>query len=160
MVEGVEMGERRIARSKFSLFHHSIFPFSQMKTPLMVLAFFISCLVFPLDSYSKGGGHGGGGHGGGRGSGSRGSGHHGSHHGGHHGGGGVHGGSGNYYYGYFPAAFIGYGYGVYAYRNGCTSCHPRPTGERCKYLEHNAMIDEYLRDEKNGLNWRLRYITP
>jgi hypothetical protein len=132
----------------------------KIRTLFVILTFFISGLVFPLDSYSKGGGHGGGGHGGG----GRGGGHHGGHHGGqqgsHHGGHKGHGGGGSYYYGYFVPAVIGYGYGAYAYSSGCNSCHPGVTGERCKHLEHNAMIEEYLRDEGYGPYWRLKNITP
>jgi len=99
------------------------------------------------------GGHGGGGHGGG---------HHGGPHGGHYGypQTGSHYGGTYFSRGYFPSPYP-----------RCDSCHRGLKGlgfGRCKYLginfqeavEHNAMIEESIKSEKYGPDWRLREIGP
>ena len=129
----------------------------KIRTLFVIMVFLISFLFFPVDSYSKGGGGGRGGGGKGGGKSGSGSGHKGGHHGGHH---GSRGGQGGYYSGFFLPGVYGYGYSSYIYRSDCNSCHSRVTGGKCKHLEHNAMIEEYLKDEKNSPNWGLKNVTP
>jgi len=119
----------------------------------------LSLAVLSLPSILEArGGHGGGGHGGGQGGG-----HHGGAHGGYHGypqtGSHSIGGS------YFSRSYVPSPY------PRCDSCHRGIKGlgfGRCKYLginfqeavEHNAMIEESIKSEKYGPDWRFREIGP
>jgi hypothetical protein len=132
----------------------------KIKTLLIIMAFILSPLFLPIDSYSKGGGKGGGG---GHGGGHHGGGHQGGPHGGHYGypqTGSHHIGGSYFSRNYFPSSYP-----------RCYSCHRGIKGlgfGRCKYLginsqeaaEHNLMIEEYSKSEKYGPDWRLREIGP